>query len=136
MYDTDAISSLAIGSLTSGDGIGALTNAITVEATLSTVLELTNLNLAEIETLSVFNEYEEVIEKPTSSEIASPEFNHAIYYYKVEKSSPAVYKRAFKDNAYVKGVNEDTTLYYPALKDVNVLDLFGALTNALDRLKV
>ena len=134
--DVDKISKLAVGDITSGNGIDTIMDAIIVEATLEDVLDIANVDLYEIGKLSVFNEYEEVLEKPTSSEIASPDFNDSIYFYKVENSSPAVYKRAFKNNAFVEGVNQDTTLYYPALKDVNVLDLLGIIDNALDRIKV
>ena len=131
--DTEKISSLSIGSITSGEGIDALLSAVNVEATFKDVVDMTGFSLGSLTNLDVFTKYEIVTEKPSSEEYGSPDFNHNKYYYEKE---PGVYAPAFVNNDYAPGVDSNTDLYYPPLNEVGVLDLFDIFDSALNRLKV
>ena len=89
--------------------------------------------LGDIGNLSVFSEYEEVTEAvdPTAEG-----FNAKLYYYKTEVDGTDVYKRAFTDEgAYVDGVTGSTTLYYPNLADIPLMEAKDVLTDSFSRLK-
>ncbi|MBE5734807.1 MAG: hypothetical protein E7347_07220, partial [Clostridiales bacterium] len=112
----------------------------------------------DVGSISMLNEYEEVptAEIPeTKTEggnvyLADEKVNPKVYYYEVEQSSggnegfsdggdqpvvPKKYARAF-DNDGKRIAPIGATLYYPALKDVPIMDLTGMIDEMVARIDV
>ena len=112
----------------------------------------------DVGSISMLNEYEEVptAEIPeTKTEganvyLADETVNPKVYYYEVEQSSggnegfsdggddpvaPKKYARAF-DNDGKRIAPEGAKLYYPALKDVPIMDLTGMIDEMVARIDV
>ncbi len=136
--DTNKISSIPFSSLSDGSFTDTLISAVSFEATFKGVSDKLGFSLGDFSSLEVFTSYEEVLpaDKPTEADYTADDFDHNSFYYMVENGTPPTYAPAFKDNAYVNGVNDSTTLYYPALNDVPILSFFTQLSSALDRVKV
>ncbi len=136
--DTDKISSIPFSSLSDGSFTDTLISAVSFDATFKGVSDKLGFSLGEFSNLEVFTTYQEVLpaNKPTESEYTASDFDHNSFYYMVENGTPPVYAPAFKDNAYANGVNDSTTLYYPALNDVPIMSFFTQLSSALDRVEV
>ena len=136
--DTDKISSIPFSSLSDGSFTNTLISAVSFDATFKGVSDKLGFSLGDFSKLEVFTTYQEVplANKPTEADYTASDFDHNSFYYMVENGTPPVYAPAFKDNAYANGVNDSTTLYYPALNDVPIMSFFTQLSSALDRVKV
>lgn len=136
--DTDKISSIPFSSLSDGSFADTLISAVSFDATFKSVSDKLGFSLGDFSNLEVFTTYQEVLpaNRPTEADYTASDFDHNSFYYMVENGTPPVYAPAFKDNAYANGVNDSTTLYYPALNDVPIMSFFTQLSSALDRVKV
>lgn len=115
--DWDKFDTIAFADLSN---IGeTLMNSITVTATLENVGALEALG--DLNKLAVMNEWTPLTaEEQSNLDPAAEDFVPALYYYEV---SAGEYAKAFDAEGNLLPEASGKALYYPALKDVNILDL-------------
>lgn len=136
-FNKQKFNELKIGGVGKDGSTAELTSCMEVKASLNDLEKLLGLTLGVIGDLSSFNEYQSVdtADKPVATaEGETPSFNvHNFYYLKSE----GVYGRAFDDDGkYVEGVTSETALYYPAIMDVNVLEIPLVIADSFARVKI
>ena len=109
-----------------------LMNSVTVTATLDNVGAMKALG--DLAKLNVMNEWTPLTtEEQESLDPAAEGFVPALYYYAVSESE---YAKAFDKDGVLLPEAVGKTLYYPALRNVNILDLMTVFAPRLSQEKV
>ena len=136
-FDKQKFNSVKIGGVGKDGSTAELTSCVEVKASFKDLTKLFGFSLGAIGEMSSFKDYQPVdnADRPSATaEGESPSFNvHDFYYLKSE----GVYARAFGDDGkYVEGVTSETALYYPAIMDVNILEIPNIYADAIARVKI
>ena len=119
---------------------GVIKDAITVTATLESVVGAETLDSFGIGKISAFKNFDPVLKedgetqcKVSDVDSTADGFNAKLYYYKVEDG---VYARAYKDDkSLADGVTAETELYYGAVTKVPVTDAISLIGDTVGRVK-